>query len=287
MDALKEIIPLVFAGSLFALVLAVGLDAELDELLSLFGKPWRLLKAVLAVNVVVPVAACLLIAVFPISHVAKAGILLMAVSPVPPLVPGKELKVGGGRTYSYAVYTALILLAVLVVPVSLELLHALYGVRIAIPTAGVVRNVALTVVAPIILGLVIRRVAPAFAKRATPALRLIAMIMLGVAFVPMMIGAWPAFAPLIGDGTLLVMALVATVALLGGHLLGGPNMHDRAALAVTAATRHPGIALMIVSANAADPHVSAAVLGFMIVGIVAAIPYQVLIKRRIAAARPA
>jgi BASS family bile acid:Na+ symporter len=282
MDALKEFIPLILAASLFALVLTVGLDAEIDELLALFARPLRLLKAVLAVNVIVPVAACLLIAAFPIPYAAKVGILLMAVSPVPPLVPGKELKVGARRRYSYSAYTALIILAVVVVPVSLALLSALYEVDVNIPAAAVARNVAVSVVLPLAIGLGIQRLAPAFAARVAPAMRGIATITLVLAFVPLIIAAWPQFVPLMRGGTLLVMALVAVVALLGGHVLGGPNLHERAALAVTAATRHPGIAMMIAAANANDPHVTAAILGFMIVGMVAAAPYQLLIKRQLA-----
>jgi BASS family bile acid:Na+ symporter len=279
MEALKDLIPLIFALSLAVLVLNVGLDAEPGDLLHLFRRPRQLLKAVLAVNVLVPVAAALLVAALPISHVAKAGILLMAMSPVPPLVPGKEKKIGGSRAYSYGLYTALILLAVVVVPVSVAIAGWIYGASIAIPPLAVARNVLLTVVAPLVIGLVIHRFAPKFAARAAKVLNAVAMLLLLTAFIPMLIGAWPAFATLIGDGTVVAMALVGAFALAAGHLLGGPDRQDRAALAVTSATRHPGIALMIAKANTEDPRVSAAIIGFMIVGLLVAVPYQLWIKR--------
>src|SRR5689334_14732491 len=129
MELLRELIPLVLAGSLFAIVMAVGLDAELQDLLSFLSHPARLLKAILAVNVLVPLAALLLITLVPISHAAKAGIMVMAISPVPPLVPGKVPSEAGRRTYGYGLYTALVLLAVVIVPASVAVMSAIFIMR--------------------------------------------------------------------------------------------------------------------------------------------------------------
>jgi BASS family bile acid:Na+ symporter len=78
------------------------------------------------------------------------------------------------------------------------------------------------------------------------------------------------------------MALVSAVALLGGHLLGGPTLGGRGSLAMASAVRHPGLAMMIAGANTTDKHATAAILGFLLVGLVVAIPYQLWIKRRAA-----
>lgn len=284
MAELQALIPLVFTVSLAGLVIAVGMDADLDDLLAFFRRPQQLLKAVLAVNVVVPVAAVLLVSVFPLSPIARAGVLLMAVSPVPPLVPGKQIKVGADRSYGYGLYVALIVLAVLIVPVTVEIVGRMYNVDVHIAPAPVARSVALTVLAPLAVGVLVRRFAPGLAQKLVPLVRRIAMVLLLVALVPMLVAVWPALAALVGNGTLLAMALTAAIALFAGHLLGGPNPHDRAALAVTAATRHPGIALMIANANNADKAVSAAILGMMLVGLAVSIPYQLWLKRHTSAA---
>ena len=286
MEALKHLIPLAFTVSLSALVLRVGLDADDGDLVCLFRQPMRLLRAVLAVNVIVPIVAVIVVSLVPISHVAKAGILLMAISPVPPLVPGKELKVGGTQSYAYGLYTALILLAVIIVPVSVAIYDAIYPARIAIPPMAVAQNVAVTVLAPLLLGVVIRRLFPGFAETAAPLIGKAAMILLLVAFIPMLIAVWPAIAALVGDGAAVTMAVVIAIALATGHLLGGPGREDRAALAVTTATRHPGIAMLIAGANTDDRGVTAAILFFLLVGLVVAIPYQAWLGRQ-HTARPA
>jgi BASS family bile acid:Na+ symporter len=80
------------------------------------------------------------------------------------------------------------------------------------------------------------------------------------------------------------MALTLAVGLAAGHLLGGPRPQDRAALAVTAATRHPGIALMIANVNNLDKAVVGAILGMLVMGLVVSTPYQIWVKRRRSAA---
>ncbi len=280
MEALQVLIPLVVTVSLAALVVAVGLDAELDDLLHLFRRPAQLLKAVLAVNVIVPLAAMVLVSLFPLTPIARAGVLLMAVSPAPPLVPGKELKVGAAKAHAYGLYTALIVLSVLIVPLTVGVIGRIYGVEVRLPLIVVARNVALAVLLPLGIGLVVARFAPAFARHATPVVRTIAMGLLLLAVIPMLGTVWPAMVGLIGNGTVLAMAMTAVIALAGGHLLGGPEPSDRAGLAVTAATRHPGIAIMIATANNADRQVQAAILMVLLVSLLASVPYQMWLKRR-------
>jgi BASS family bile acid:Na+ symporter len=287
MEVLATLIPIILTTSLAALIVAVGMDADPGDLLYLFRRPAKLAKAVLAVNVVVPIAAALLVFAFPLTQVARVGILLMAVSPVPPLVPGKELKIGGGKSYSYGLYVTLALLSVIIVPLTVEILSRFYGANVRLPVALIARNVALSVILPLVIGLAVRRLAPAFAERAAPLVRKIAMLLLLLALIPLLIKVWPGVATLIGNGTILAMVLTAVIALAAGHLLGGPELTDRAALAMTAATRHPGIAMMIANVNQADKHVTAAVLAIMLVGLVVGVPYQIWIKRRSRGGAPA
>lgn len=286
MDTLQSLIPLALAVSLGGLILAVGLDASLDELTSVLRSPALLLRAVLAVNVIVPAAAIGVLALIPgIAPVAKAGLLLMAASPVPPLVPGQQAKAGGRKAYSRGLYAAMVVLTLITVPVTVALLSRLYGVRAAAPMGQVATQILAGVIAPLIVGLVIRRLAPKAAEAAAPWIGRIAMVLLVLAAVPVLVAVWPAVSGLAGDGTFVAMVAVVLIALAGGHLLGGPDPQDRAALAVTAAIRHPGIAMAIAGANDADKRIQAAILGFVLVQCLLTALYRVVVKRT--AARPA
>jgi BASS family bile acid:Na+ symporter len=54
---------------------------------------------------------------------------------------------------------------------------------------------------------------------------------------------------LIGHGTLLVLTVFVMICLAAGALLGGPELSHRIVLALSTASRHPGVAIAIVSAN--------------------------------------
>jgi BASS family bile acid:Na+ symporter len=283
---LQALVPLVLTLSVAGLIVAVGLDADLDDLLYVLRRPLVLLKAVVAVNVVVPIAAVLLVFLFPLTPIARAGIVLMGVSPVPPLVPGKELKVGAEKRYAYGVYVALILLAVVLVPVTVALLAHFLGRQITTPTPLVVRNIVLTVLLPLAIGLAVHRLTPKLANRALPVVKALAWVLLLAALAPLLVMIWPALMGLIGNGTLLAMALTSAAGLVAGHLLGGPDRNNRAALAMTAATRHPGIALMIANANNTDKAVAAAIVGMLLVGLIVGSVYQLWFKRHGPAGTP-
>lgn len=280
MDALKALIPVVFTVSLVGLVLAVGVDAERGDLTYMVRRPLRLLKALLAVNVIAPLAAAGVIALTPLTAPVKAGIVLMAISPMPPLVPSAQLKVGARKAYAYGLYVALAVLSVAIAPATAAIISAIYAVDLKLSPVDVARNVGLIVLLPLAVGIGLRRLAPTFASRAAGPIRTASGLLLYLAFIPMVVAAWPQMKALIGDGSIAACAVVILIALAGGHLLGGPDPRDRAALAVASATRHPGIALIIAGANALDPAAPAAILGFLLVGMIATTPYKRWMKGR-------
>lgn len=287
MDALKQLIPILVSASLAALVVAVGMGAERGDLLYVLRRPKLLGRAVLSVNVVVPIAAGLLVAVMAPPPLAAVGIMLMAVSPVPPLVPGRLLQAGAARCYAYGLYFALALLSIVVVPLSVAIGGRIYGSSVSVSVAEVARTVFVGVLVPLAVGVLVRRVAPRFAERASPIVVKFSMLLLVAALVPLLIRAWPAVAALIGNGTMLAMAVVSAVALASGHLLGGPDPSHRPALALASATRHPGIAMLIAKTND-NARAAAAVLLFLLVSLLVSAVYQAWLRRSSArAAGPA
>jgi BASS family bile acid:Na+ symporter len=279
MEAIKQIIPILLSLSLAGLVVTVGLNASPRDLLYVVRRPVMLLKAIVAVDVIPPAAAILLTLILPIDTVVKAGIVLMALSPVPPLVPGQQLSVGGRKEYAYGVYAILALLAVVSVPAGLTVAGRAFGRHDNIPILAIARSVVTGVVIPLAIGGAVRWLAPTVAARIAPWINRLSMLLVLLAFLPVLASLWPAVVALIGNGTLLAMAAVVVISLAGGHLLGGPEHTDRATLAVACSVRHPGIAMMLANANFTDKRITAAVLLFMLVGLVAGIPYKQWIKR--------
>jgi len=280
MEAIKQVIPLLLTLSLGGLVLGVGLNTSRGDLLYVLRRPGLLFKAVLAVNVIPVAAAIALIYFLPLEMVVKAGIILMAISPVPPLVPGQELAVGARKQYAYGVYVAMVLLTIVVVPAALWAAGQVFGRQANIPFMTLAKTLTTGVLIPLAIGVVVQRLAPAFSARAALWLFRLSMLLIVLVFRPILVGILPAISHLVGKGALVAMTVVVVIALAGGHLLGGPDIEDRATLAIASSVRHPGIAMMLANANFESKGVTAAVLMFLLVGVVVGIPYKLWIKRQ-------
>lgn len=280
MEALKQIIPILLTLSLAGLVMTVGLKSVQGDLVYVLRRPTMLLKAIIAVDLIPVAVAIPLALLLPLEPVVKAGIIMMAISPVPPLVPGQELGLGGRKEYAYGVYVAIALLAVITVPIATDLAGRAFGREESPSFLLVAKSVLISVVIPLAVGMTVRLTAPAVAVRLAPWVYRLSMFLVFAAFIPILLSIWPQMVRLVGNGTLAAMAAVTAVGLAGGHLLGGPDLRDRSTLAIASSVRHPGIAMMLANANFDDKRVSAAVLLFLLVGIAVGIPYRQWIKRR-------
>jgi BASS family bile acid:Na+ symporter len=283
-EIVQQLIPIVIAVSLIGMEASLGLRSGHGKLLYVLRRPGLLLRALVAVNVIVPVAALAMVSLFPLSPAARGGILVMAASTVPPIAPDRALDVGGDESYTFGLYVALVLLSVILVPATVALISHVYGLSVPLNPMEVGRDVLQKTGLPVIGGLVIRAVAPRFAARAGEVIGRFAGLLLLVAVVPILIKVAPVILGLMGDGTIVAMALVAAIAIVGGQLLGGEGPTQGAALATLAAMRHPGIALLIVGAagleGPAQKRVTGAVIAFLVVSTLVAIPYRIWLKRR-------
>jgi bile acid:Na+ symporter, BASS family len=166
------------------------------------------------------------------------------------------------------------LLAIVLAPLTMALLGVIFSHHIHVAPAAIARIVGVTTLVPFALGLIIRRAAPTFALRASPLAGKAGILLLLVAIVPVLITAWPAMLSLIGDGTVLAIIAFIIVGLIAGHLLGGPDPDDRTVLALATATRHPGVALVIATANFPNQKlVLPALMLYLLVGAITSAPY--------------
>lgn len=279
MDLLHELVALALHASLLLLALSIGLDIARGDGLYVLRRPRLLSRALLAVVVVVPLVAALLVALLPLKESVEIAIVLMAVSPLPPVALPREIRSGGRKSYAYGLLVAVGLLSIVTVPAAVAILAWLFDAHAAVDPLAVAQLVFVSLFVPLGLGLGLRALAPGPAAHAAPVVGNFAVGLLALACLPVLVTAAPELARLVGDGTVLVILAVVLAGLVAGHLLGGPEPHDRVALALSSATRHPGIAMLVASANALGDEVSATVLLFVIVGLLAAVPYQLWLRR--------
>jgi|HubBroStandDraft_5_1064220.scaffolds.fasta_scaffold00053_34 BASS family bile acid:Na+ symporter len=277
----EDIIRIAVLLSIMLIVLGFGLLCTWSDATSLFRNRGLLLRSLLAMNVILPLFAAALAALFTLRPVIEVVLIALAVSPVPPFLPLKQSKLVGHHEYIYGLLGATSLLTIVLAPATVILIGLIASRHASINPIAIARIVALTVLVPFALGLFLRRVKPNLAERSSPIASKLGMALLVIAVVPVLIKMWPAMIALVGDGTVVAIIAFIVVGLAAGHLLGGPDPSTRTVLALATATRHPGVALVIATANYPDTKlVAPAVLLYLLVSIVASTPYIMWRKRQ-------
>jgi BASS family bile acid:Na+ symporter len=271
---LAAVVVLVLKVSIAVLVFSVGLRTRPRELTHLLRHPGQLVRSLASMNLVMLALAVAIALVAPIKVPVKLMLVALALSPVPPVLPKKLIKAGGGHDYVIALLFTASLFAIVWIPLAGELLDRLFPADIAVPHIAVAKVVSMTVVGPTLAGVLVRLLAADLAERVADPLATIATVLLLVGLVLIMAKAAPAMAGLLGDGTLLAIVIFLTVGLLAGHLIGGPGPGDRSVLALATASRHPGVALAIAQLTfPEETSITAALLLYLLAGMVVTLPY--------------
>jgi BASS family bile acid:Na+ symporter len=284
-----SLLPLVIRTSLVLMVVGLGLGASPGDVLYLVRRPALLLRSLLAMNVIVPLVAAALASVFALNPAIKIALVALAISPIPPALPKKQLGAGGGASYIVGLLVTAAALSIVFVPLALDVLGRMFHGELRPATAAVARLVAAGILMPLAVGLLVHWVAPVFAERISGRVTLVGSILLLLGVLPILITALPTAASLVGNGTLAALAALVLAGLGAGHLLGGPVAEHRVVLALAAASRHPGIALAIAGANFPDQRkpVIAAVVLYLIVSALLSKAYLVWVGRPRATPEPA
>lgn len=265
-------------ASLFALVLSIGLESRWKDVLYAFQRPALLLRSIIAVNVIVPsvtVALCLLL---PVAPWTRAGLVMMAVSPLAPFAPLKMQRTGAERSYVVGTYIAIMLAAILVIPLTAVILRPVAPQGVVVPIAFVAKFVLATVLIPLAVGLTANGVSEPFSLRAARFTRVAAFAIIIPSALLIILRFGGDFPSLIGDGTLTVIGATIASALAAGFVLGGRDPATRKALEEAAATRHPGLAAAIAELHSNDGRVLAAIVLFLFSGILFAALYSWLLS---------
>lgn len=239
---LAHLISLVIAISIFLTVFALGLNASLDDALWLFHKPGLLARSIFSMNVLMVVFAIIVAKLFHLNLVIQTAIIALAISPVPPIFPKKQRKVGATDSYAVALVVSAALASVVLIPAWLGFLDSVFSFEANLALGKILTIVFLKILLPLFAGILVHHFAPHFAGRAAKPISLIAMVLLVIGVLPVLFTSYRAMWEMVGNGVLVDVALFAVVGIAAGHLLGGPNPDDRSVLALATSARHPGLA---------------------------------------------
>ncbi len=272
MDA-QSLVKAALSASILMLVFALGLRASFADATSLFRElfrpPRRLLRALTAMYIVVPAVAVGLGLAFDLSMPVRTGMLAMAIAPIPPILPGKQLKFGGSSAHVFGLLVAVSLCAIVLVPLVLHVIGEVFHRHVAFAPTQVAGLIGSTVLLPLLAGLAFRYLAPRRAEQLAPWVSRLGTALLIVGVLPVLVAAAPALWEVASAGAVLAIVALAACAIAAGYVLGGPSADERSTLAIASAMRHPGVALAIATFNVPEaPHVGAAVLLYLLVSLV-------------------
>ena len=267
-------------ASIVLSLFAIGLDSRPNDTISLLRRPAQLGRSLLAMDVIMPLLAAAIVWAFDLHEAVEVSLVALAVSPVPPLLPKKQIKAHGEPSYAIGLLVVAAAVAVVFIPFAIELLGQFLQMPVHMKVWPIAQLVLMTVLAPLVVGMLFRHIAPLVASRISKSVALVAAVLLAISVSPLLFAAWPAIIALFGNGTIVAIAAFVLVGLAVGHMLGGPDPHDRTVLALATATRHPGIALAIGTTNFPEQKaVLPAILLYAILGVILGIPYVMWRKR--------
>jgi len=267
--------------SMTLLLVSLGLRSRAGDSSYLLHEPSLLLRSVLAMNLIMPAIVIAFVVLLDLRPAVEVALVALSVSPVPPFLPDKMLKLTRHEGYVNGLLVASSILALILVPATSSILQHLVfrqehvAAIESVPVAAVAKIVGTTVLLPFALGIVLRRRWPEVVPRAAPILSNAGGVLLILAVLPILLAQWADIRPLLGDGTLLAIVAFTAIGLLIGHILGGPDPRDRTVLALATASRHPAVALAVASALFPDQKLAPpAILLALLVGLLASAPYS-------------
>jgi BASS family bile acid:Na+ symporter len=279
---IEQVILLILQGTLFISALNLGFGATRFELSFLFRRPGLFARTFLAMYVVVPAVTAIILILVPLPVGVKTAVILLSISPIAITLPFKMEAMGANPAYAYSLLISMSLISVVIVPVSLAILTALPLAHDAsVPPIEVVKIIVKTILIPLIIGTIFRRFVPRWAERLSKPINVVIGKVTIAALLALLVlnlnGMMEA-----GVLSYIVIFVLAAVSLAAGHLLGGPAFGDRAALALAASSRQMGIATLIAAINFPGAVTIALIVIYLIVSILANIPYTKWCKKQLA-----
>jgi BASS family bile acid:Na+ symporter len=274
------IVKFLIGNLITALMLGVGLAAQLDGFRDVRRRPKLYAKALAVMWIVVPLFTMLVVTILPLRRIPTELFLLMSVCPGAPFITrsrtprGSEVSIVGLNLLLLTSF-----MAPLLVPAWIAILNRIYPFDLEISAAQVLTKIVPHVIIPLLLGMVIRALWPRLAQKLVRPVHYFFLVAAVVTIaVGIYLGArvfWEA-SPWIYPAMLIVI--------LGSALLGywaaRPSLVDGYTVAMSAARGNPAIALAVLAASHPGFRATAVMLAYVLLRFVATLPFRAWTKRR-------
>ncbi len=263
---------LVAAATLFVVMLDLGIVIVPGEFRWVIRRPLLMARALFAVLIAVPVIVWVVATTFELPRSVEIGMMLIAITPGAPIALRNSLNAGGHRAFAPALQIAVACSAIVSIPAWIAGLDEYYAGAASVDPRHLGRQVVVAQLLPLALGLAMRRWLPRASARLEPVLQRVGSLLLVLLLALVLVDVHEM---VIGAGMRAAAAIIAAtvLALLVGHLLGGPDETTRTATAISSASRNTGLALLVATLNNAAPAIIATVLAYFVLSGTTVIAY--------------
>ncbi len=263
---------------------SVGLLVSVRQVLGGLQQRGSLALALCANFVVLPATALALCWALQLTPAIQAALLLVATAPGSPALLRLNEFARGDQARAVGLLVVLTSLTVAYQPLVLPML--LPGLDVS--PMPIARALVLTVLLPLVLGLLLKVRWPGLAAHLRPALARVGNISaLLSCFILLPLAYRDALMDVVlNGGGLLVLLLYLPLAVGAGWWLGGPDADKRRLLALCCGQGSMGAAFVIAAGNFNDPHVIAMLLLILYASLAVLIPLAMIFRRRSELAKP-
>ncbi|HEX5055482.1 MAG TPA: hypothetical protein VFX02_03190, partial [Gammaproteobacteria bacterium] len=172
--------------SMAVIVFCVPLTASREDLLRI-RRPGFLLRSVFSMNIIMPLFAITLALLFELKQGVEIALIALALSPVPPFLPNRQLKAGGAYSSIVGILIVTALFSILFIPAAIGILMHVFRRSMNVSAGSVAVIAGTSVLLPIAAGAVFRSATPFVAHRIARPLATGAGFLLAFSFIPVLV----------------------------------------------------------------------------------------------------
>ncbi|MEY3868836.1 MAG: hypothetical protein RLZZ338_2727 [Cyanobacteriota bacterium] len=239
---------------IFLVIFSLGLGLSLRQLREFWQQPLLVVKSFIAVNILVPIAAFLLvISVFhELPSSTRIVLLIMAAVPSAPLIVKTVPQKVGKFDFVAPLQVSVALLSIVTIPLIVLLLKHWFSVSgWNVTPQSVAPQILQAQLLPLGIGILLREFAPEWADSLQkPVVKIGNTIFIALILLILAIALPKVWVFTKGQFiSVLAMSIMIIISLAIGHFMGGPAEDVRSALAVVTSMRNTGLALVLVMTN--------------------------------------
>lgn len=279
MPTMAMIAKYLIMSSVILLMLGVGLQTKLAEIIEVVKQFKLMMRGLLANFLVVPalIYGCLFF--LPLSPDIKIGIMIMAAAPVAPMAPSFVAMARGDVPYSVGLMTIVAVLSVALTPLIISLALPKSQEGLNIDPWQIIETLLTVQLIPICIGMAFNHFNPAWTRKLLKFLPRLGQIglLIGVGFILAI-----QVEQILSIGLLayvVLMLLVIAMLFIGDLMLFGESTSRRRSLAVSTAIRNIPLAFLIANTSFPGTIVGPVTLIFSVFTMLFAIAYGKLMAR--------